>query len=276
MATRIHKIVEIFNKQEGDIFNEYKKAWNMALDSTKQFDFGDDKTLLYSEDGQSIYDYAKDLARHNLLKLPYESTYFTSSRYDDKGRRSDLAFLCAILPNGKYMLVYHVHMSPDYEMIVDFGKMIIHLSEVALRFEEGFSFDYDRITKFKFYERIVKEDVKDYVCNRNAQLLFLMLGLLESPSVEVRTVGSNSSVNKRRAKKGLPPINSIHEVVIKLNGVRYSLGGEREGDNGTKRAHWRRGHIRRLPSGQITNVRPCLVAFTGNENVPEQIYKVTA
>jgi len=275
MAARIHKILELFNRQEGKIFEEYKRIYSAAIDEVKQFDFGYDGDITTKESRQALYDYARDLAEHGLLKLPYEATYFTRSAHAPGNKRADETFLCLAMPNNKDVIVYHTTVSTEYETILGFAKIAIRFSEQTVQFIEGFKFDWDRAAKFKFYRRYDEKD-EDWIPDHVAQRVLVLLGLLESPSIEIRSVGSNSSVNKRREKKGLPPINPVNEVIIRLNGVRYTSDGREVGSNGTKRAHWRRGHVRRLASGQITNVRPCLVAFTGNENVPEQVYKVTA
>jgi len=273
MAARIHKILELFNRQEGEIFEEYKRIYSAAIDEVKQFDFGYDGDITTKESRQALYDYARDLAEHGLLKLPYEVTYFTRSG-DVSGHRCDETYLCLAMPNTKDVIVYNTTISVKHETILGFAKIKLRISEKEMQFIEGFKFDWDRATKFKFYRSYDEKDkwIPEIICQR----ILVLLGLLESPSIEMRSVGSNSSVNKRREKKGLPPINPVNEVIIRLNGVRYTSDGKEAESHGTKRAHWRRGHVRRLASGQLTNVRPCLVAFTGNENVPEQVYKVTA
>jgi hypothetical protein len=52
-------------------------------------------------------------------------------------------------------------------------------------------------------------------------------------------------------------------------------GSEEGGTHASPRLHWRRGHVRRLANGKITNVRPTLVGVMKGEEPKMPIYKIT-
>jgi hypothetical protein len=98
------------------------------------------------------------------------------------------------------------------------------------------------------------EDARDHM------LAFMALTvMLSAKGVEVEVIPAPEKLNKCRTKKGRPPISEIRTVHIRIGGEKYTFAGERHGHHASPRLHWRRGHIRRLPSGGITNVVPCLV-----------------
>lgn len=72
-------------------------------------------------------------------------------------------------------------------------------------------------------------------------------------------------INRKRVAKGRPPIDDFWVLTI-------SSGGSGEGSGGgtSPRMHWRRGHIRRLPSGALTWVRHCMVGRAENGRIEKE------
>jgi hypothetical protein len=273
MAVRMHKILAALNKQDS-IFDVYKGVFTTVFNKAKQFDFGDEERAVSDGVRDTLYQYAKELAKNGLFKLPYDSCYFATSIYDDNGRIDDI-FLCLQGEDKNIIEVMNVGYIPQHDMILYVHNVSINLEKLESQIRRSYIIRREKQLNLLYFEKTSHDDMEDARC-WVTEIVMCFVALLSSPSVEIRPISSSSSVNKRRAKKGLLPINEVNEVHIRLNGVRYTTSGEAMGSHASPRAHWRRGHVRRLPSGQITNVRPCLVAYTGNENIPEQTYKVTA
>lgn len=99
-----------------------------------------------------------------------------------------------------------------------------------------------------------------------------LIGVLSCNPV-VKTVTPSKLRQARHRKKYGVPLPDLYYVDVAVNRVRYESAGEGTGAGGSRRTHWRRGHIRRLQSGKRTWVRPTLVNAAA-ANAGQQIYKV--
>jgi hypothetical protein len=278
MATRLHKLIAALDKTKDPLFDDHKQLVAVFAQHAVQFDFGDEDKAAPPGTRQPLLDYSFDLAKNGLFNLPYPATYICTSNIiktgPAKGLRADDCYLFSQIEDDKIVGVqFGIH--PKYDFITYVFAVDIRIRDMATKIISGIKVNVDEGLNNIYY---TQSDIQEKDESRVwvAQSLMVFIALLNSKSVEIKTVASSGSVNRRRAREGKPPIGEVHEVHIKLNGQRYSMDGNPIGSGSSKRAHWRRGHIRRLASGEITNVRPCLVAYTGNENVPEQVYKVTA
>lgn len=278
MATRLHKLIAALGKTKDPLFDDHKRVVSVFAQQAKQFDFGDEDKAAPPGTKQPLIEYSLDLAKHGLFKLPFPATYICTSNIIQngpaKGLRADDCYLYSQVEDDRIIGVqFGIH--PKYDFITYVFAVDIRVSDMATKIISGIKVNVDGGLNNIYYTQANSEE-KDESRLWVAQSLMVFIALLNSKSVETKAVASNGSVNRRRAREGKPPIGDVCEVHLKLNGQRYSMDGNPIGSGSSKRAHWRRGHIRRLASGEITNVRPCLVAYTGNENVPEQVYKVTA
>jgi hypothetical protein len=119
------------------------------------------------------------------------------------------------------------------------------------------------------------------------EILYQVLGaadVLVALTTMLNSKGGTSSVryspsipeNARRCRKRLFPFLEVRSVIINVNGENYHPNGSRHGDghHAPPRLHWRRGHVRRLHSGTITNVRPCLVGSAELGTIDHDKYAV--
>ena len=68
-----------------------------------------------------------------------------------------------------------------------------------------------------------------------------------------------------------------HTVYFEVGGKNYNTDGTEVGGgaHASPRMHWRRGHVRKLESGKMTHVRPCLVNAMGSDvSVPKPKYEL--
>ncbi len=86
-------------------------------------------------------------------------------------------------------------------------------------------------------------------------VVLALTGMLRTKGVPTRHVKPSRQERRAAERKG----GFTHEyTVLDLTGV-VAEGGSGRGISANRRLHWRRGHFRRLASGKITSVAPCLV-----------------
>jgi len=88
-----------------------------------------------------------------------------------------------------------------------------------------------------------------------AAILYQLTGALYHKGTEIREVAYDDKVRRARERQGKPSYDYNVIEVLPPRQRRAYLGGTHD----SPKMHWRRGHIRRLPNGQETPVRPCLV-----------------
>jgi hypothetical protein len=87
--------------------------------------------------------------------------------------------------------------------------------------------------------------------------------IIACSNVEVSEVPLSRLNQKRMTKKGIP-CNSYHVVHLLQGRGKYKRAESLGGSHASPRQHWRRGHVRRLPSGNTTWVSSCVVGDPTN------------
>lgn len=106
--------------------------------------------------------------------------------------------------------------------------------------------------------------------------LFGLCGTIECRGVDVSdVVKAPKFINAKRAAKGKPPLFSYRVLTIDVTKARIPGHVALGGSHASPRLHWRRGHIRRLASGVVTRVKPCLVGDVSRGVVSKE-YAVVA
>ncbi|UOA23627.1 hypothetical protein DSM110277_02056 [Sulfitobacter pontiacus] len=101
--------------------------------------------------------------------------------------------------------------------------------------------------------------IKRFWCS----LLFGCLGCLHGKGIDVNEVKEPKFTNRKREAKGKAPLFGFRWLTVDPSLLRIPGNSIGEG-HAPPRLHWRRGHVRRLSSGRITMVRPCLVGDVSN------------
>jgi hypothetical protein len=114
------------------------------------------------------------------------------------------------------------------------------------------------------------DEQNSLLANYCASALLAINAILSTDGIIIHANPAPVSLNKKRAKLGKSPIPEIKEIRIKVGNRNYSASGhDLAGKHASPRLHWRRGHIRKLSDGKITNVRPCLVGALNSPNYQE-------
>jgi len=226
---------------------ELKRLYN----NIAQFDLGNTIQNLHKSEFDDLWYYGKELYAHGLWNLPYENVSF--SQLCDNGHR--VVVVGKGDPEKTTSEYIGYAFQGDHNGIYENGIYFeIKNSGTAL---DGQWLDptVDGATEQYFRQE----------ANNCWALVLVATGLLMAKGAEIRTTKEPVALNKKRIKKGKLPIKEIHEIIIRVGSNVMRADGTSSEPGSTKRMHWRRGHIRRLASGEITNVRPCLVGAISTE-----------
>jgi hypothetical protein len=110
----------------------------------------------------------------------------------------------------------------------------------------------------------------------HVEFVYGVVAMLMSKDVEVTVSPKPTKLNAAREKKGKVPIGESRIIKIRAEArVRYEGSGD--GTHASPRMHWRRGHFRKLASGNIIPVAPSLVNATDEaKEVARKDYEVVA
>jgi len=269
---QVHDIIEnIPNGEKFDIVKRYLTVFNAGNDGAC-FDFGDTNNL-GDKICADILLYAHELAQHKLLKLPYNPVYYSWSSHNSvygvfvfqEKNASDLS--------EKVNVIFVFGSKKPFRYagfgtlaITDFGKEDLAGSSIPILVEGQISdLVKESVIPTDEWEKDLYQIITYYV--------LLLTALMESPHTKTRVMSVGEKLNKKRGRRGLPQIMPFHTVYFEVDGKEYTTDGSGIGSGTQKRMHWRRGHIRKLSSGKITHVRPCLVGGIESEtHVPKPAY----
>ncbi|WP_395452475.1 hypothetical protein ACHMW5_04085 [Azospirillum melinis] len=128
-------------------------------------------------------------------------------------------------------------------------------------------------TQLSVVERQATMDVLGSV----AAVLMCFLALRDSPAVTVERQEPPEKLNRKRIAQRRSPVPPVHVVTLVLPKERPMRGvapaeATGAGDRSRRRspvAHWRAGHLRRLPNGNQTRVPLSLISHRDGQPVPE-------
>jgi hypothetical protein len=242
-----------------------------------QFDMGDMFDRLSDDDLQAFYRYGMECMQHDLLTGPFPHIIlsFRVRDEDDQSADDHLMLIDCDEETGLFSVDHYIALPPGGEPEYVVGMAFDFTGEPAGNTDPGrinFRFGDLRVLIGTPSGEVAELDM----ATETASFLVAFLAILSADGAKIVTTPAPAALNKRRAKKGKPPIGEIREVRIVVGGKQYHASGEAHGSHRSPRLHWRRGHIRRLASGGITNVRPCLVGVASDGPAPVPSYRVVS
>lgn len=259
-----------------------------ALPDAKIFDF----TTVEDDDG--LFDFAGNLVTHGLFLPPFDVSFFlwddpVIGQHGDK-RRAFALSVCAVL-RGK-PTAYAINRSGLYstvapsELMSTDNRTIIFVFGGSIGLVDGekvgmfqdahslVSFDSGaEWTRWKegspsmghasglkmLKNQTAANEAKDTATTSRRFLSYC--GLLNTRGVTARRFEPKKGLAEKRVRDGkLPWLGYSVIDVLKPSMIQSGDGANRS----SPRAHYRRGHIRRLSGGTITTVSPCLVGAEHN------------
>lgn len=283
---RLHNVLDdIKHIIPGD---EYLEALSDDYKLHAQFDFGDIGPIPH-EEWCGLQLYSMDLIKHDLFNTPYDHLTFTWRQTEKDGQSIDTMVCCQTLtvpevrkniPSFLDLWIFYKFNIKEIEegatMYHSFHTMCVlpesaKIGKICTIPAEPMGNNNiitgkDRKKIPPDIQRMVQETVNDFLA---------LVVMLHADGVERRTSQAPTQLNEKREKRGLLPIQPINEIFIRV-GERtvHPSGQDEERSHASPRAHWRRGHVRRLPNKQLTNVRPCMVGAIGKEEPVKNNYTI--
>lgn len=265
---RAHKFIEAVEEMGGlPPLKDKAPASLMDVGSAIQFDFGD-VTPIPDEEWIEMQNYAGELIDEGLFRLPFNRCFysFKVNNVDNSicvEQHGDKLWFLMTVGMGHMsifaVMVYCVSLEPSG------GKNWINIENVV-------SLPHPLARRF-FQEKGAKvaSEMFGNMISDGARSFLSLTMMLSAHGVEQIVAPPPHKLNKARARAGKPPIGEIREIIIRQGKKTYSVSGQESGLHASRRLHWRRGHLRKLPSGKVTNVRPCLVGSVGEARQPSYV-----
>lgn len=218
--------------------------------------------VLSKEAQDAAIDYAKKMREFGLYGLPFDECYFEVVFSDTR-----LGFLCwydgIAIKSRKYSWSHKHGVS-----------LADHTMRVPLETSEKPSLvtDFDDPTtrdlpsSFALLEnRLSRMDIQRELCAVFHEMLPFHIDYIDSAigSLSLRGAISTPSEKKRgpsQLNRRLPGVFFAHSVIsVPTDTHALRAYGDGRIERNPVRLHWRRGHIRRLHNGNLTQVRPALI-----------------
>lgn len=183
--------------------------------------------------------FGKELAEHSVLRLPFPRCYF---QYGFEENETALFVSEFDTSDG---LIWYMWRAMRFAVGESgFGVMTFaNLTTLG----EGHGPFMRNLPVFRAFSHIEERNVS------NMDEALACVAFLGFRGVETTIVSPRMSVVKRRERENRPPLPTYH--VVKVRGVREKSHASM-GSHASPCPHWRRGHVRILPSGKATVVRP--------------------
>jgi hypothetical protein len=195
--------------------------------------------------------FSDQLSEHGLLRLPFPEVVFQVGPIYDEGEEYYWVLSAWEVEGGICARLYHW---------MSYGQ---NSPRATTFFKYGSTFESHKrhgvITQDQYPILGCHFDLDDSeVCSSlTMMVLYGCLGVLNSSGVKQRSYAEPKFTNKRRAKKGKAPKFGFNWIEIDKSQIK--MPGMSGPTGASPRLHWRRGHVRRLKSGKLTVVKPCLV-----------------
>ncbi len=108
------------------------------------------------------------------------------------------------------------------------------------------------------YSRMTLGDLNEEIL---AAIKFLMV--YQCDNIKVEKVAAPEALNKKRIKAGKPALDDYHLLKIDRSKT-YKISEASASDRKSPRQHFRRGHVRKHPSGKRVWVSHCMVGKSEN------------
>ena len=210
----------------------HEHTWKMGRPDHLDHDFA--KFVFTEEPSTAVEKFGFDLVKHSLFSLPFPRCYFEWT--DNHGLWCQFCWV-------------------DFD-----GRLCLW---TTMRLDQGWGCDIPvRLSLDKLADRLkaegpistIEHDVYQITTETTVRECVACVATLAVKGVDREIVSVPERVNAKRVSQGRRPLPSY--TVIRLDVYGKRQGG---GSHASPRPHWRRGHVRRLPGGETTVVRPHVV-----------------
>lgn len=277
---RLHQILQALKPHEGK--DELVIRLFGVYPHMHHFDFGSIDPVP-DDEWKGLQLYSFDLIENDLFDVPYEAFSFAWSQTLPTGATVDRIAACLKLPGEmaghpempvvglecwlfssamhEGQRAYHcMHTAFSALQSKQTGKLMVLEPEIMPMQQSGIRHKPDQ-SELDLAPSLVGD-------------MTALVALLHADGVSMRTSPAPMRLNKVRAAKGKVAIGPLSQVFVNVGKRQVAPSGVTVGSHASPRMHWRRGHVRRLQDGKITNVRPCLVGSVGSAEPRDYKVKV--
>lgn len=193
---------------------------------------------------QAIQDFGIDLAKEGLFELPFPSCYF---EWQFDGNIQSILVTEDERENGALLGWWAGKQDGGWGASAPFRFRKAKLKSYLNVNDKlgGYAKQADDILGHEGWGKCIETSIEEIVA---------CVALLATKGIEKEAVNPRSVVNKKRVSAGRVPLPSF--TIVHLNRYRKK---EAKGTHASPCPHFRRGHIRLLPSGKKTPVSPAIV-----------------
>jgi hypothetical protein len=218
------------------------------------------------------FQYASQLHKHDLFRLPFDEVvvqYGPGSISQNLQRSVPTRFHRLfdkdkpLVDNGDFYIAIIQQKQETLEgrsFVINPSTLTATKSFGHCVLQKGEEHDEYGLADYIADDPSLPKDSEDYVIEKSTFMLltYVLVGLVNAEGIIQEHHRTPKFINKKREAKGKLPLFEYHLLKISpaLKMPGHVAAG---GTHASPRLHWRRGHIRRLPSGACTQVRPCLV-----------------
>ena len=271
---QLHDILENFPKDEKiqfllKLLKDYGEG-----DQEACFDFGDVRKF---SDAlmQNLTFYSDELFQNDMFVLPYNPVYYSWSR--DHEKYGVFVIQDENHPDQLQILYIFAEKNPFFIAGIGTVEYVYERRTDNLKNRTGYANIEGSMAYISPNIRFTDDASSELLYQFVAIWPIIFTALMQSTHTKTRKVEFSDRLNKKRGKRGLPPIMPYHTVYFEVGGKNYNTDGTEVGggSHASPRMHWRRGHVRKLESGKLTHVRPCLVNAMGlDAQVPKPKYEI--
>jgi len=197
---------------------------------------------------QAIRDFGIDLVQEGLFELPFPNCYFEWPAFGTNGKVETMLVLDESTDDGAFLGWWASNSPGEWGISLPFRmrkeKLRQHLSLNDGNIK-GYAHRMDDITGQEGMGECTENSIRE---------ILDCVSLLACRGIEKEVIRPRESVNKKRVKDGRSPLPSY--TLVHLNRYRKKEG---KGTHASPCPHFRRGHVRLLPSGKRTLVSPAIV-----------------
>jgi hypothetical protein len=208
-----------------------------------------------------LFEFGTEMAKNGLVQLPYDDTLFCARL--PSGER--FAALCCVFDGSYYWHFFR-------EIRNGLGGTTFSPAGWAYVPGDGGNIQLQpMIDKTKYDDlsgRMDNAETDDLRRSRDYELQMAQLGVsfvltqlaaLVCKDIVVKDVAEPTKLNRQRERKGRSPIDAYHVISIGAEAKTIIRAERHSGARGVVSAHYRRGHIRKISSGRMVPVAPCIV-----------------
>jgi hypothetical protein len=272
MSKKMNELIRDLNASDFKIDNAV--AHMLKNDKPAIFHFPDGYDTIPEDDFMATYEFAQEVSKAGQLRLPSEVTVFrmdVSKSICNKEKDVTEAISIMLYKDDEIGITTYIidregnTRASNHIGAFKNGKIYVGIEPA------GEDIMREKLAEYGDVDELCKH--LNYNTKFETQRAMALLVFLSSKSAKIMPSNDMTKLNAARAKKDLPPINEFKTVTLHIPG-RAKNEGRGKGTSSPKRMHYRRGHLRKIASGNIVAVSPSWVG-SAELGIIQKDYKIS-